>query len=103
MPGSTGPHPHSGSPALCSPYCSKSLGKAWVPDKILNKLTSRGRSDSQSIFEKVAGCPVTLPRIRVVGMLPCCAGVPAAGLYSHLLLLLVSTQASLSRVGMRAC
>jgi DNA-binding transcriptional MerR regulator len=31
---------------------SKSLGKAWVPPKLLNKLTSRGRSDSQSIFEK---------------------------------------------------
>lgn len=45
----------TGCPALpCRvPQCSKSLGKAWVPNKLLNKLTSRGRSDSQSIFEKV--------------------------------------------------
>lgn len=45
----------TGCPALLCrvPQCSKSLGKAWVPNKLLNKLTSRGRSESQSIFEKV--------------------------------------------------
>lgn len=60
---------HAPRPPL--PPRSKSLGKAWVPDKLLNKLASRGRSNSQSIFEKV-------PLLSCFALFACCHALMTA-------------------------